>query len=57
MAQQIRALTALPEVLGSVPSTHMAAHTCVNSSSRGSDTLTETYMKLKKKKFKRPKDN
>jgi hypothetical protein len=26
MAQQLRALTALPEDLGSIPSTHMAAH-------------------------------
>jgi hypothetical protein len=26
MAQWLRALTALPEVLGSIPSTHMEAH-------------------------------
>jgi hypothetical protein len=26
MAQQLRALTALPEVLSSVPSSHMVAH-------------------------------
>jgi hypothetical protein len=26
MAQRLRALTALPEVLGSIPSNHMVAH-------------------------------
>jgi hypothetical protein len=26
MAQQLKALTALPEVLSSIPSTHMVAH-------------------------------
>jgi hypothetical protein len=34
MVQWSRALAALPEDLGSIPSTHMAAHNC-NSSSRG----------------------
>ncbi|CAH6901579.1 Dclk2 [Phodopus roborovskii] len=35
MAQWLRALAALPEDLGSVPSTHMATHSCLyNSSSR-----------------------
>jgi hypothetical protein len=34
MAQQFRALTALPENLGSIPSSHMVAH-IYNSSSRG----------------------
>ena len=29
MAQQLRALTALPEDPGSIPSTHMAAHNCL----------------------------
>ena len=29
MAQRLRALTALPGDLGSVPSTHMAAHNCL----------------------------
>lgn len=29
MVQQLRALTALPEDLGSIPSTHMAAHACL----------------------------
>jgi hypothetical protein len=38
MAQWLRALAALSEVLSSVPSTHVAAHNC-NSSSRGSDPL------------------
>jgi hypothetical protein len=28
MAQWLRALSALPEVLSSIPSTHMAAHNC-----------------------------
>ncbi|KAL6077744.1 hypothetical protein STEG23_007898, partial [Scotinomys teguina] len=43
MALQLRALAALPEDPGSIPSTHMAAHNC-NFSSRASDTLTQTYM-------------
>jgi hypothetical protein len=34
MAQKLRALAALPEDLGSILSTHMAAHNCLNSSSR-----------------------
>jgi hypothetical protein len=38
MAQRLRALAALPEVLSSIPSMHIAAHNC-NSGSRGSDTL------------------
>ena len=29
MAQQLRALSALPKILGSIPSTHMAAHNCL----------------------------
>jgi hypothetical protein len=29
MAQCLRALAALPEDLGSIPSTHMAAHNCL----------------------------
>ena len=29
MAQQERALTALPEDLGSIPSTHMVSHNCL----------------------------
>jgi hypothetical protein len=29
MAQQLRALTALPEVLSSTPSNHMVTHNCV----------------------------
>jgi len=41
MAQQLRALTALPEDLGLIPSTNMPVHNChnCNSSSRGSATL------------------
>jgi len=41
MAQWLRALTALPEVLSSIPRNHMAAHN-YNFSSR-SDTLTQAY--------------
>jgi len=29
MAQQLRARVALPEVLGSIPSTHIATHNCL----------------------------
>jgi hypothetical protein len=29
MDQQLRALAALPEGLGSTPNTHMAAHSCL----------------------------
>jgi hypothetical protein len=29
MAEQLRALAALPEALGSIPSTHMAAYNCL----------------------------
>lgn len=42
-----RVLDALPEDLGSIPNTHMAAHNFCNFSSRGSDTLTETYIQVK----------
>ena len=38
MAQQLRALAALPEDLTLIPITHITAHSC-NSSVRGSDTL------------------
>jgi hypothetical protein len=40
MAQWLRALAVLLENLGSIPSTHMAAHNCL-SSSRVSGTLTQ----------------
>jgi hypothetical protein len=43
MAQQLRLIAVLQDP-GSIPSTHMAAH---NSSSRGSGTLTQTYIKAK----------
>jgi hypothetical protein len=36
MAQQLRTLAALPKVLSSIPSTHIAAHNC---SPMGSDAL------------------
>ena len=54
MAQWLRALTALPKDLSSIPSNHMGI--VCNSSSRGSDSLTQvetftpTFSKLKKKK-------
>lgn len=35
MAQQLRALAALPEDPGSVPSTHMAAHNCLKLQFQG----------------------
>jgi hypothetical protein len=48
MAYQLRALAALPENLGSIPSTHMTTLTTVcNSNSRAYDTLTQIYMQAK----------
>lgn len=46
MVQQLQALAILPEDLGSLLSTDMVQWltTLCNSSSRGSDPLTETYM-------------
>ena len=35
MAQWLGALTALPEDLGSIPSTHMAAHNCLKIQLQG----------------------
>ncbi|CAO2608825.1 hypothetical protein LEMLEM_LOCUS13963 [Lemmus lemmus] len=35
MAQRLRALTALPEDPGSIPSTHMAAHNCLKIQFQG----------------------
>jgi hypothetical protein len=53
MAQWLRSLAAFPKDPGSNPSTYMAVH---NSSSRGSDTFTQTNMEtehqLKKQKQK-----
>jgi hypothetical protein len=37
MAQRLRALTALPEVLSSIPSNHMVAHDHLGPSSGVSD--------------------
>jgi hypothetical protein len=39
VAQQLIALAALPEDLGLVPSTHMSAQNLLNSSPRGSNSL------------------
>jgi hypothetical protein len=47
MAQRLGELAALPKDPGSIPSTHMAAYTVCDSSSRGSGTLTQTYMQAK----------
>jgi hypothetical protein len=41
MSQQVRALTALPEKLGSNPSTHMAAPNCLKL--QRSDTHTDVH--------------
>jgi hypothetical protein len=38
--QWLRALAILPEDLGSIPDSHIAATTVYNSNSRASDTLT-----------------
>ena len=45
-AQQLRALAAVPEDLGSIPSTHMAAPNC-NSCLKDSYTLTQACMQAK----------
>jgi hypothetical protein len=39
MAQRLRALTALPEVLSSIPSNHMVAHNHGSDGITGSDAL------------------
>jgi hypothetical protein len=39
----LRALAALPEVLSSIPSNHMAAHTVCNPRSRESDTFKHQF--------------
>jgi hypothetical protein len=45
MAQWLRALVALPEGPGSIPSTHAAAPIClITPVTRGSDTLTQIYI-------------
>jgi hypothetical protein len=49
-AQPLRALTALPEDPGLIPNTHMAVilvHLSVISSSKSSDTSTQTNMQAK----------
>lgn len=43
-AQLLGAPTTLPENSGSIPRIHMAAHNSYNSTPRGPDTLTQTYM-------------
>ena len=39
MAQWLQGLAALPEDPGLIPSTYVVAHTSINSSLRGSNTL------------------
>jgi hypothetical protein len=58
MAQQLRVVSALPEVLSSIPSNHMAAHNCLNSTSRESDSLKDhpTFKKKKKKRKEHVKE-
>ena len=43
MAQQLRAMAILSEVLSSIPSIYMQLTAVCNSSSRESDNLTQTY--------------
>jgi hypothetical protein len=47
VAQWLGALAALPEAPVSIPSNHMEGYNC-NSSSRGSNTLIQTYMQAGK---------
>ena len=59
MAQQLRALIALPEVLSSVPSNHMVAHNHLQWSLTSSGVSEESngeYVKLKKGKGNNSKD-
>ena len=44
MAQQLRALGALPEEQDLILSTHMAAHGCLELQLQGSDSFTLTHM-------------
>jgi hypothetical protein len=58
MAQWLRALTALPEVLSSIPSNHMVAHNHLLWDPMPSSGVSEdSYSKLKKKKKKKKKDS
>jgi hypothetical protein len=57
MAQWLRILSALPKDLGSIPGTHMDAHSCLQLQFQGSNTLpfmdtrhicgADTYMQAK----------
>jgi hypothetical protein len=49
IAQRLRLLAFLPEDLGSIPSTHMAAYNYLQLQFRGYDTFTEIYMQTKHK--------
>jgi hypothetical protein len=60
MAQRLRILAALPEVLCSIPSNHMVAHNCPewdlmpsSGVSEDSDSVLRYIKKKKKKKKKR----
>jgi hypothetical protein len=46
-AQWLRALAALPEDLGSIPSTHTAAHNCLELQFQGSLTSSPLPMHIK----------
>jgi hypothetical protein len=57
MAQQLRALTALPKVLNSIPSNHMVAHSYLNwdlmpssGVSEGSDSVLIYIKEINKSK-------
>lgn len=43
MIQKLKTLDFLPKDQGFIPSTNIAVHNVCNSSSRGPNTLTQTY--------------
>jgi hypothetical protein len=49
MAQWLRVLAALPEVLSSIPSTHVAITTVCSFTSMGLGTFTQPYMQAENK--------
>jgi hypothetical protein len=57
MAQRLRALTAFPEVLSSVPSNHVVAHNHLWGLMPSSGVSEDSYhLKKKKKKLKNTKN-
>jgi hypothetical protein len=55
MAQRLRALTALPEVLSSIPSNHMVAHSHLMPSSGVSEDSDSVLIYINKSTFKNKK--